>query len=542
MSSGAETDRPRAPRNLVVALAGTALAAALAVLVVLLLLTSGDRHPSPSVATTALSPHVGPAPALGVGSPQAQLTVSPLAAARMIPRSFLGLSTEYWTLPVDERHIALYRRLLSLLHVPGDGPFILRIGGDSSDHTFYDPRILKLPRWVFDLTPEFVARTARVVREMKLHVILDLNLITATPALAAAWAQEAEAVMPKGSIIGFEVGNEPDLYNQSFWLLATERDRFDARVLPKDITASDYAQDFNAYSRVLAHTVPGVPLYAPALAYPNFDYPWIATLLSGTHPGLRTISVHRYPYSACAFPRSSQYPTIDRLLSENATVGMAQSVMPAVELAHRAGLPLRLTEINSVTCGGLPLVSNSFATALWAPDAIFELMRIGVVGANLHARQHAINDPFTFDPNGMRARPLLYGLILFARTLGPDARLLTAPLTSARPLHMKAWVVRVGKDTLHVLLLDKGPRAVRVSLNLPAGDPATVVRLLAPSPKALSGVTLGGQQLDQNGNWTGKPKRQIVMPTAHRYTVILPRYSAALLSVKVTPASRIGQP
>ena len=504
-------------------------------LALVLLPASGNGHPSPSIATgTGLSPHVEPAPAAAVGSPQAELTVSPVAAARMIPHSFFGFSTEYWTLPVDERYIAIYRRLISLLHVPGDGPFILRVGGDSSDHTFWDPTILKLPRWVFGLTPEFVARTARVVREMRLHVIFDLNLITATPALAAAWAQEAEAAMPKGSIIGFEVGNEPDLYNHSFWLLATEDDRFDARVLPNDVTPSDYAQDFNAYSSLLAKTAPNVPLYAPALAYPNFGYPWLATLLSGPHPGLRAISVHRYPYSACAFPSSSQYPTIDRILSESATAGMAQTVKPALELAHRNGLPLRLTEINSVTCGGLAPVSNSFATALWAPDAFFELTRLGVVGVNLHARQHAINDPFTFERHGMLARPLLYGLILFARTLGPDARLITAPLKSASRLHMKAWVVEIGKDTLHVLLLDKGPRSVRVSLNLPASDPATVVRLLASSPEAHSGVTLGGQQLDQNGNWTGKPVRQIVIPTAHRYTVTLPRYSAALLSVKVT--------
>jgi hypothetical protein len=38
-------------------------------------------------------------------------------------------------------------------------------------------------------------------------------------------------------------------------------------------------------------------------------------------------------------------------------------------LAHRAGFPFRLTEQNSVTCGGLAGVSNTFATALWAPAA-----------------------------------------------------------------------------------------------------------------------------------------------------------------------------
>ena len=72
-------------------------------------------------------------------------------------------------------------------------------------------------------------------------------------------------------------------------------------------------------------------------------------------------------------------------------------------------------------------------------------------------------------PAGLQARPLLYGLILFARTLGPDAQLVTvrSRLSRARPTSA-AWAVRVGRDTLHVLLIDKSRRAERVSLRLPA--------------------------------------------------------------------------
>jgi hypothetical protein len=180
---------------------------------------------------------------------------------------------------VDERHITLYERVISMLHVRGDGPFVLRVGGDSSDHAFFDPHIHKLPSWAFDLTLPFVARTARVVRELRLRVILDLNLITATPRSAEAWAREAEATMPKGSIIGFEVGNEPDLYSLAFWTQTTEADRFGGRVLPKDITPADYVQDFDTYSRLLSRAAPRVSLYAPALANPNADLSWIATLL-----------------------------------------------------------------------------------------------------------------------------------------------------------------------------------------------------------------------------------------------------------------------
>ena len=62
---------------------------------------------------------------------------------------------------------------------------------------------------------------------------------------------------------------------------------------------------------------------------------------------------------------------INRILSEAATHGMARSVRPDVGLARDARLRFRLTEFNSVTCGGVAGISDSFATALWGPDVAF---------------------------------------------------------------------------------------------------------------------------------------------------------------------------
>jgi hypothetical protein len=54
------------------------------------------------------------------------------------------------------------------------------------------------------------------------------------------------------------------------------------------------------------------------------------------------------------------------------------------------------------------------------PDALFELLRAGVDGVHIHVRVYAINAAFALTDRGLVARPLLYGLILFTRTLGPD--------------------------------------------------------------------------------------------------------------------------
>ena len=66
-----------------------------------------------------------------------------------------------------------------------------------------------------------------------------------------------------------------------------------------------------------------------------------------------------------------------------------------------------MTELNSVNCGGRPGVSNTFATALWAPDALFALLRAGVDGINLHVRANTINAPFALTSAGLSRRPIV---------------------------------------------------------------------------------------------------------------------------------------
>jgi hypothetical protein len=217
---------------------------------------------------------------------------------------------------------------------------------------------------------------------------------------------------------------------------------------------------------------------------------------------------------------------------------MAADVRPAVLLAHHAGFPFRLTELNSVTCGGKPGVSNTFATALWAPDALFELMRAGVNGVNVHVRAYAVNGAFGLGPGRIVPHPLLYGLILFTRMLGPHARLVDLHLAAASSLHVKAWAVGVGATGLRVLVINKGRHAVRVALRLPATGPATVERLLAPSVRATAGETLQGQHLGVHDTWVGVPSRETVRQGAGGYELDIPPTSAAMVRVQTDVRAR----
>jgi hypothetical protein len=455
-----------------------------------------------------------------------------------VPKSFLGISTEYWSLPRFERHAWLFERALSLMHVQGDGPLILRIGGDSADSTFWEPAVRRMPHWAFQLTRHWLELTRSLVQRGGVRLILNLNLVTATPLMAAELAAAAEKELPRGSIVAFEIGNEPDLYSRPYWA-SIVRETLGGTVLPPVMSAWTYVRDYQAYAEELARHAPGVPLAGPALGNPFFDASWISDLLAGPHPRLGIVSGHRYQYSGCAVRSSRSYPTIARLLSEHATAGTAQTLTPAVGFAHRAGLPFRLTELNSVTCGGLAGVSDTFATALWAPDALFELLRAHVDGVNVHVRANRINAAFALTRDGLQARPLLYGLILFVRTLGPSPRAVDLRLRAATSLHLKAWGVRSAGGVLHLLLIDKGSHAVRIGLRLPVRGPATVQRLLAPSVRSRSDVTLGGQQLGADGRWQGRPTTETIAAGTRGYELTIPPLSAALVSAHVRPGALV---
>jgi len=479
-------------------------------------------------------PLPGAPPAHG-GQPMTTLALG--AAELRVPRGYFGLSTEYWALPLFERHMGSFERILKMLHWPGDEPLMLRIGGDSADHSLFDANVGRLPNALFELTPGWFARASALVRDVSARVILDLNLVADLPRMAELWAHAAQNELPAGSIVAYEIGNEPDLYNPLYWsrVFAPLKAALDLRLFTSALTPQTYDRLYLQYARALALFAPQVPLAAPVVAYPTVHFDWLRMFMALPHPDLGLLSAHMYPYSACTVPGSPGYPSVAKLLSEAATTGMAQSLRPAIELAHRAGLPFRLTELNSVTCGGLAGVSDTFATALWAADALFALLRAGVDGINVHVRAYAVNAAFALSAGTVVARPLLYGLITFVRTLGPDAELMQLRVRGRLPAHLKAWAVLLAGDTLHVLLINKGDHSRRVNLLVPRGSgPAMIERLLAPGAAATSGITLAGQHIGADDRWHGRPRIEAALPTGRGYVVSVPPISAALLSVHLT--------
>ena len=527
-----------------------ALVAALGFLPALVATGEADRTDRRAAAIPAFTtPAVAPAAARQAVRPPtagprpADVKVTFTRPGHVLPRSFLGLSFEYWDLPRLDATPRLLTRVFDLLHVRGNGPAVLRIGGDSADHSYWHEVAHPSTFPSFHVNAAYLGLLRGLTLRAHLRLLLDLNLAARDPGMAGAFTRIALARLPRGSVQSFEVGNEPDIYHREpFYRLAAVADvRIGSPAAWDRYNAARYTSEFTAYSRAVSSVSGGVPLSGPEVANPRLDLSWLQAMLAADRPTLGMLTAHRYPLSACA-PRSSRlYPTIGRILNPRATVSEARSTWPAIRLARQAGLPFRITEMNSVTCGGVRGVSNTFATALWAPDALFALLRAGVAGVNIHVRPSKVNAAFAIENGRLAARPLLYGLLAFVRTLNGHPQMVGTRVATSRRVNVAVWATRNRAGAINVLALDKGSRAVRLWVDAPPAGPAVVQRLTAPGVRATSGVTLAGQTVSPAGTLTGRVRTERITAGGSGYRVTLPPYSGAIVSLPGRGFPRVVQ-
>jgi hypothetical protein len=468
------------------------------------------------------------------------------ASGRAIPRGFLGLSLEFKAVRAytgtDPSSVnPVFETLIRNLD-PGQAP-VLRIGGDSTDMS-YVPAAGVRPRFDGDrLTPGWLATTSALAHDLGAKMILGLNLADGQPTLDAAEARAYLMAFGRGSIAGFEIGNEPNLY--AHFTKFTTAAGASVTPRPPSYGPAGYSADVARVARALPAGASSIPLAGPALAAgltAAGAQPWTsgaATLLR-TDPAVRMLTVHRYPLKNCFTPRSSpMFPTIGHLLSSYSTVSLGDGVRAWARIAHRAGRTLRIDELNSAACKGRPGVSNTFASALWSTDALFSLAAAGVDGVNLHTLPGAAYELFAFTHAGGRwsgsVRPVYYGLQLFAQAAPAGSRLL-AVHGATHSERLSVWATHGADGRDRVVLIDKDPgRAVQVRVAVPAGagrGSATVERMTAPAVAATSGVTLGGRSYGRTTSGRlGAMRVARVRPDARGdVTVTVPGASAALIT------------
>jgi hypothetical protein len=447
---------------------------------------------------------------------------------------FTGVSLEYNALHVytGRNPLAVNPVLVALLRglAPGAAP-VLRIGGNSADFSWWPLRGQVPPTPVkYALTPGWLRTTQALAAQTGAKLIMGVNMAGNRPALAVAEARAFLQGIGRRYIQDFEVGNEPDLYGA----FADYRDR-----RGKVFRARSPKYSFNAFLSDFTHwrsALPTVPLAGPAFA----ELTWLSSLgrLFKSAPTLKVVTVHRYPLRAgVTDPTSPIYPSIANLLKDSSAAGLAAGLAPYVATTHARGLQFRVDELNSASNSGQAGMSNTFASALWMLDTLFNLADVGVDGINVHTLPGAAYELFTFSQSHGTwqafVHPEYYAMLMFDQAFPAGGRLLPVGAPSG-PL--KIWATRGADGHTRVVLINKDTaNGYAVQVGVPGagtGSQASLESLSAPSASATSGVTLGGQTFG-NATTTGTlppPQTQPVTAVAGAYTVAVPAASAVLLT------------
>jgi hypothetical protein len=485
------------------------------------------------IAATAVASGASPADARpkAVEAGTAVVNVGRASVGRAVPAGFVGLSLELPSLlsyaGKDPQAInPVFEQLIRNL-APGQSAS-LRLGGDSTDWTWYAVPHITRPPWVrYTLTQNWLQVARSLAQAVNARLILGINLEANSAQIAGAEARAMIATIGRGLVAALEIGNEPELYGSFSWYRTPSGGHVRGRA--PAYAFSDFTRDFSKVARAL----PQIPLAGPSIGSPAWQ-PQLATFFAA-EPRVGVATLHRYPLKRCA---GRTNVTVGQLLSETSSIGLADSAARYAALAHARGHRLRIDEMNSISCGGQRGVSDTFASALWALDALFAMQSVGVDGVNIHTLPGAVNELFAFNQvNGVwqgYVRPDYYGLLMFAQAAPAGSRLLKLSGTTRGTL--RAWATLAPDRHARVVLINASTtRSQAVTVKAPsAAGSATLEQLTAPNATAKSGITLGGQSFGSptaTGLLAGNPQPASLAHIAGSYRLRLPPASAAMLTM-----------
>ena len=399
---------------------------------------------------------------------------------------------EYWAAPSylgGARPNPIFARLMQTLAAPGNGAPTIRIGGNSTDQTWWNPAGAPRPGGIVtDVTPAWLAVIRQWTALTRTPMMLGLNLALHDPANASrvrARRSPGDAAGPARRARDRQRARP--LHPAAHVPRRQPRDRarpaapagLRLRRLPRRARAASAARS--------RRPRPGRRRSPPAAFASSAWEDNEDDLLS--QPGPRPIgfSAHTYAMHTCdRSPHRKKVSFAKALLGPSAlappVARMAQ--LAAVAAAH--GSTFRVSEINSANCGGVHGASDALASALWGADMLFSLADAGVRGVDFHTFTGAFYAPVDFGLHKGHfagfVRPLFYAMLMFNRATPLGARLLpVGPNPPTAPL--KTWATLDPKGTRRVVVINKSPvKTRRLVLRAPGarrtGEGAAAARRL----------------------------------------------------------------
>jgi hypothetical protein len=436
---------------------------------------------------------------------QGSLTVTTTSVG-VIPSRFVGLSYEKLAMSYGYFHASNHNLIALFRHL---GAGVLRLGGGAVDRLLWTPSANGTHQQISSTNVKNLAGFLQATGWLSLYAI---NLATSTPALAAEEVGFAVSALGE-SLLGIEIGNEPDEYGVT------------GNYFAGNWTFQDFLDRWDAFRSAILQAAPRVPITGPAAGGGNHISSWTLPFGQIVTPSELTLLTQHYYRASGASPTS----TASFLISPDDQLTTDLGILKAG--AQQLGIPYRISECNSFFNGGAAGVSNSYASSLWVLDFLFNAAMGGASGVNMHGGGNAPGYTPIADDSGavIEARPEYYGLLLFA--LAGTGTLLETQL-SAGSVDVTAYAVRTPSGGLNIVLVNKDTLQ-NLTLTIQANQPvktASMQTMTGPSLAAVSGVTIQGATMNKDGTFA--PASPVTLtPATGQTTCFLPALSAALISI-----------
>jgi hypothetical protein len=409
------------------------------------------------------------------------------------------------------------------------GPGILRLGGNSQDNTCWNSAAAPHPdRCQGQLSAADFRLYSEAAKASGWRLIVGLNLKQNSShwALGEVTQGIAKEIKPE-QVLGLEIGNEPDLFGEPS--------------RPQTYSPAGLVKDFDAYAAAFRQNplARQYPLIGPATCCRWRNARDLDIFMDGVaSPRLKLVTVHEYPRTTC----NGSKVTVEQLLSPELMSRFNDAARTWVAAARQRKLPIALAETNSASCGGMPGVSNAFASALWGLDWLFSSAEDGFTSVNFHISYRPGGSSYNpvdsyAAPAGSTKyenvpRPLYYAMYLFAHSASGQYLLPAKTQTTA---NIRAYATTACSIcAVNVVVMNKdvsAPGRVRVHLDRRAGA-GTLLFLRAPNLNSPSPeVAYGGMQFDPNGHIAAPHITQVRPDPNGDYEFDLPLAAAALLTI-----------
>ncbi|KAI0698275.1 hypothetical protein BC835DRAFT_1335400 [Cytidiella melzeri] len=483
-----------------------------------------------------------------------------------VTNQVLGINSSFINVP--------FLNFASLL-VERAGELLVRVGGNTQDYAMLvdeTPDGGILGKVSVDpnnptATPTLVFTNELLYMMANISTLLNINWFLGVPFndsvnIHMEIVEQGERILGQ-HMLGFQVGNEPDLYAKHF-----HRNQ--------DYNAYSYYQEFGLWRDAWNNdgSVSNKSnMIGPSLSlavWPLEDV-WNTPFLTDYQESLSALSVEKYPLDNCNAIYPGNGPAVvpqdvfGQYLTHQSGIGIVSAMLNSTMIAQQYQKPFIMFETNTASCGGFPGISNSFASSLWGLDYGLQMVYSNFSHALVHfGGQNVYYNPFTPPPTNQSyfhqwtVGPIFYSVMIMPEVLGKTNTARVVDLfansnnefTPGYAIYENDQLARVAlfnymTESAGGIAYDATIQVGGGNTGIPGATPSSVKvkYLLADSVAELTNITWAGQtfggQFETDGRLLGEEQVQTVQcdTTAQTCTIHVPAPGFALVMLSDAAAA-----